>query len=218
MRRVTQPYPGKSSSRLGMLVAALLAVALMAGLLAVALATGILQFQPPGGEQALLSPSPEVPPTEGSSPTVSVQPEPTAEPSPQASPTAPASPTAEPSPTARPTPGGIHTVRSGETLSTIGDLYGVRWEDIAAANELEQPFTIHIGQKLQIPLPPESTPGPLTHIVQSGETITSIAELHDVDPTELAEANEIENWDLIFVGQELIIPGTGPEASPSPRP
>jgi hypothetical protein len=49
-------------------------------------------------------------------------------------------------------PGGTtHTVRSGETLYSIGQLYGVSWQSIAAANNISEPYTIYVGQVLIIP-------------------------------------------------------------------
>jgi LysM repeat protein len=112
-------------------------------------------------------------------------------------------------------PGGTHIVQPGETLFSIGLLYGVPYLEIAAANELENPDMLRVGQELIIPIPASVTPPPGVHVVQSGESITSIAELYDVSPTDLADLNGIENWDLIFVGQHLLIPGLA-EPTPSP--
>ena len=144
------------------------------------------------------------------------------------SPTAGGLPTAGPSvtPTATPTPGpsagGTHVVAPGESLSTIGDLYGVPWLQIAQANNIPEPYVIQVGQELIIPVgaPPTNEPG--THIVQPGESIISIADLYGIDPTVLADANDIADWNLIFVGQALVIPDssattvTSPSASPTP--
>jgi serine/threonine protein kinase len=63
----------------------------------------------------------------------------------------------------------------------------------------------------------DEAPPSLVFAHAPGESITSIAELYDVDPTDLADLNGIENWDLIFVGQHLLIPGLA-EPSPSPEP
>lgn len=49
------------------------------------------------------------------------------------------------------TGGAVHVVNSGETLYAIGRLYGVRPNDIAAANSLAQPESIRVGQRLTIP-------------------------------------------------------------------
>ncbi|HUG48517.1 MAG TPA: LysM domain-containing protein [Candidatus Limnocylindria bacterium] len=205
-------YVGGGPSRMSLVVTALLVIALMATLLALALATGILEFRGPGGGQAVVSPSPgrtaSLPPAATSSPSS----EPTESPSPAASP----SPSPSAGATAQATPGGIHVVQPGESLFSIGLLYGVPWGEIAAANEITAPELLQVGQELIIPLPASLSPPPNVHIVQAGESITSIAQLYDVSPTDLADANNIEDWDLIFVGQQLIIPGIDGGESPAP--
>jgi murein DD-endopeptidase MepM/ murein hydrolase activator NlpD len=44
-----------------------------------------------------------------------------------------------------------HVVRAGETLSRIGEAYGVPYEKIARANDIDDPSRIRIGQRLLIP-------------------------------------------------------------------
>jgi LysM repeat protein len=46
-----------------------------------------------------------------------------------------------------------HTVGKGDTLSEIGQKYGVAWRDIFEANrdQLDDPDKIQVGQKLRIP-------------------------------------------------------------------
>jgi LysM repeat protein len=200
---------------MSLIVVVLLVIALMAALLAAALAMGILEFRAPGGGQAVVSPTPGQVATEA--PTES--PDPSPEPSPEPATAAPATPAPAPGEaTAQPSPGGVHVVQAGESLFSIGQLYGVPWGEIAAANEIENPDLLSVGQELIIPVAASFSPPPGVHVVQTGESISSIAELYDVTPTDLAEANGIENWDLIFVGQQLNIPGRAPARSPSPEP
>jgi LysM repeat protein len=49
--------------------------------------------------------------------------------------------------------GDTYTVRSGDTLSEIGQKHGVAWRDIFEANrdQLDDPDKIRPGQKLRIP-------------------------------------------------------------------
>ena len=49
--------------------------------------------------------------------------------------------------------GTTYTVRSGDTLSGIGQKYGVSWQDIFEANRdiLDNPDVIKPGQELRIP-------------------------------------------------------------------
>lgn len=44
-----------------------------------------------------------------------------------------------------------YTVRSGDTLSEIGERFGVEQSDIAELNDLENPELIYPGQVLKIP-------------------------------------------------------------------
>ncbi|MCD6290188.1 MAG: LysM peptidoglycan-binding domain-containing protein [Anaerolineae bacterium] len=111
----------------------------------------------------------------------------------------------------------IHIVRSGETLSTIAQQYGVAVEDIVQANHLQNPNAIYVGQKLRIPKPGASgsaaTPNaPGVHIVQPGETLSSIAEQYGVTPQDIARASGIGVDDILHVGQRLTIPGQAPSA------
>jgi LysM repeat protein len=72
------------------------------------------------------------------------------------------------------------------------------------------------------PVPPSATPtitqtlepsltptpeGPLTYIVELGDTLSSIAEQFGVDVFLLMAANDITDPDQVFVNDELIIPG-----------
>ncbi len=55
------------------------------------------------------------------------------------------------------------------------------------------------------------------HVVQSGETLQTIAWSHGLDTGDLARWNRLENPDLIFVGQSLsLIPGGAPQTRPVP--
>lgn len=44
-----------------------------------------------------------------------------------------------------------HKVEAGETVSSIAALYGISWLDIVEANNLKQPYTLQIDQRLCIP-------------------------------------------------------------------
>ena len=199
-----------SRSRLSLLTAALLTVALLTGAVALAIAAGLLELPGGGPFAGVGSATPSPTATEPDQPfPTRTDTEPT-----EAPPTITPSPSAEPTPEPDPTPGGVHVVQSGETLSLIAELYGVPWQLIAEANEIADPDQIFVGQQLTIPLPGQSGSDGGVHFVQAGETIFDIALLFDVSASDLADANELENWDLIYVGQRLIIPGREQESAP----
>ena len=54
-----------------------------------------------------------------------------------------------------------------------------------------------------------------THTVARGETLTSIAKMHNVTVSELEKVNHIENDRKLQIGQTLILPSSATSSSPS---
>jgi N-acetylmuramoyl-L-alanine amidase len=109
----------------------------------------------------------------------------------------------------------VHTVKTGETLFSIGRLYNVNPYAIAAANNIPYPYVIYPGQQLTIPTgatPPGPTPPPPSgqcryrHTVRPGDNLFRISLAYGVPMTAIASANGIVNYNLIFAGQTLCIP------------
>ena len=135
-------------------------------------------------------------------------------------------------------PGQIfYTVRSGYTVSRLAVRYGSTTEAIIQANGLDSSALIFIGQGLIIPVrivPATETPtldasvtetepgsgGDVsgnTYVVQPGDTLNSIARQFNTTVGALIQLNGIANPNQIFVGQTLILPGTG-GVNPTPTP
>ncbi|MDJ0754892.1 MAG: LysM peptidoglycan-binding domain-containing protein [Ardenticatenaceae bacterium] len=53
---------------------------------------------------------------------------------------------------------------------------------------------------------------PTTHVVQAGETLSYISRIYGVPLDQLRQVNNLQYSDLIFVGQELIIPARPADA------
>lgn len=70
--------------------------------------------------------------------------------------------------------------------------------------------------------PPSDTPtpsGPVTYLVEIGDSLTSIAEQFEIDLLVLMAYNNLTDPNAIFVGQELLIPAPGTElATATPLP
>src|SRR5690606_2608561 len=117
-------------------------------------------------------------------------------------------------------------VRSGENLFRIALTYGTTVDALAAANGIVNPAQIYAGQVLIIPGPTGPAPAPSgayspapapavptaaggVHIVQRGETLARIAALYGVSWPDLAATNGILSPNLIYAGQQLVIPAGG---------
>lgn len=109
-----------------------------------------------------------------------------------------------------------HVVQAGENLYRISLRYGVDMGELARANGITDTSRIFSGQVLIIP--GISTPDsgdvvenpliagtPTIHIVQPGETLSSIARLYNVTLDQLMQSNSISNPNRIERGQELTV-------------
>lgn len=103
-------------------------------------------------------------------------------------------------PKPQPGPGPIQwLVETGETLGQVQAYYnGPSVAQIAAANGIQNPDQIQVGQMLTIP-------GPLSWIVDPGDTLSSIAAYYVVSVEYLMRLNGITNPDRIQVGQVIKI-------------
>jgi LysM repeat protein len=76
---------------------------------------------------------------------------------------------------------GTHTVAAGENLYRIGLLYGVSWLDLAAANNIDDPANLTVGQVLVIPGPDDTVEEAVA------EEATESAASEEVTESEAAE-------------------------------
>lgn len=113
--------------------------------------------------------------------------------------------------------GEVHVVTAGDTLSGIAHRLGVAIADLVAANGLDDPDRIIVGQSLRLTAPPPvttTTRPAQTHTVVAGDTLGLIAARYGVSVRSLAERNGIDDVDLITIGDRLVIDGDGtPEPS-----
>lgn len=122
-----------------------------------------------------------------------------------------------------------HPVVSGDTLDSIAKQYGTTRKEIADLNGLKAPYTIYAGRTLKLPVQsrsdsidakpvdnsqPSSIPSAL-YIVKRGDVLSTIAQAHGISTSDLAKSNNIRINDIIYTGQELIIPDKSKPQIPS---
>ncbi|MEZ4635904.1 MAG: LysM peptidoglycan-binding domain-containing protein [Caldilineaceae bacterium] len=107
----------------------------------------------------------------------------------------------------------IYVVQPGDSLMSIALKFDVSTNEIVAANTLEDPDSVFVGQELIIPgrqvevpatpVPPQ----PFEYVIQAGDTLFSIAQKFDVAAQEIIDANAIPDPDNLIQGRVLVIPG-----------
>ncbi len=100
-----------------------------------------------------------------------------------------------------------YTVQAGDTLSEIGENYGVSYIQIAELNNIDDPNLIYPGQVLIIPGSSDSSQSYINYTVKSGDTLWDIAEKYLGSGTRYNEIQETNNLsgDIIYPGQILKI-------------
>ncbi len=127
------------------------------------------------------------------------------------------SPLPTPTPTPIPSSGFYYTVRAGDTLYSIAWRFGTTVQAIVQANGIINPNLIFYGQVLWIPSGSGGPTGSTIYIVQRGDTLYSIARRFGTTYQALAALNGLRSPYTIYVGQRLIISGSGTLPPPSSR-
>lgn len=129
---------------------------------------------------------------------------------------APASP---PTPAASKPPASATSVvvAQGDTLSAIGQRFGVSVDSLISANHLTPDGLITIGQKLVIPggsgaASPQRAAAPAASVttvtVNDGDTLSAIAARYGVSVQAIVSLNGLDSPDNIRAGQTLKVPGS----------
>jgi lysozyme len=142
---------------------------------------------------------------------VEVKPAPVANPAPVVAKPAPvvAKPEHKPAPKPAPKPKKApkpttYTVKSGDALVEIAAKFGLTVEKLQKWNGIPNPNMIYAGQVLKL-VATKSTASrkPVTHTVQSGETLISIADKFKTTVRSLQKLNKISDVDKIKADQVL---------------
>ncbi len=106
-----------------------------------------------------------------------------------------------------------YVVGWGDTLNSIAQRYGTTVAAIVEANGVSNPNFIYVGQTLSIPRTNSVPTGDSSvYVVQSGDTLSTIAARHGTTVNQLVQMNGLSNPNFIVVGQRLAVP-QGTEAS-----
>ena len=121
-----------------------------------------------------------------------------------------------------------YTVKQGETLSELAERYGTSVQRLMELNNLGSAQDLWAGSRIQVPVTrtaaapkpkPAVNKNATQHKVQSGETLSVIAQRYGVSMQNLIAINNISNPNQVEVGQTLKLRGTAkPVAKPATKP
>ncbi|QIX58942.1 hypothetical protein HCY95_01381 [Limosilactobacillus fermentum] len=94
-------------------------------------------------------------------------------------------------------------VQAGDTLSSIANKFGTTVSNLVSINHISNPNVIYVGQKIYVG---EASQGQSNaYTVQSGDTLSGIADKFGTTWQNLAQKNGLANPNVIYVGQTLVI-------------
>lgn len=113
---------------------------------------------------------------------------------------------------------GTYTVKPGDSLSKIARGQGCSVEALAKANGIKLSAIIQPGQILKVPGSAVSATVDGSHIIQPGDTFSSISRQYGVPLESLMAANPGLNPKTLKPGQKVLLAGASkpPAADPSP--
>ena len=110
-----------------------------------------------------------------------------------------------------------YVVVSGDTLGGIASRFGISLDELLAASGLTADSTLQVGQEIQVPaggsaveeVEEVTTPPPsgTSYVVESGDTLGSIAARFGIGLDSLLAANGLTVDSIVEVGRTLTIPG-----------
>lgn len=123
-------------------------------------------------------------------------------------------------------PAGVHVLASGETLYGVARKYGVSLGELQAANDIDNPGKVRVGQKLRIPgakrsaeraiaqaaggknpsgsLGKRKSGGSKTYVVKANDSLWNIARQYNVSVDDLKRWNDVDERSL-RVGATLVV-------------
>ena len=129
-----------------------------------------------------------------------------------------------------------HRIRSGETLASVAERYGVSADSIAQLNGMNSNQKLRAGRSLLVPPTaaitvaaaaaapppapkPEATPAsgsaPSVYVVRRGDSIEEISKKTGLAQTDILKINNLKNPNYIFEGQKLQLASVTPSPAPT---
>ena len=99
-----------------------------------------------------------------------------------------------------------HEVQKGESIWSISQKYHISKNNLLSINNINENDILSIGQIIKIPQMFSKDDNYLVHYVKKGETLWSISRKYNIQVNSIITINNLNNSDLISVGQSINIP------------
>ena len=102
----------------------------------------------------------------------------------------------------------VYQVQNGDTLASVASKLGMSVSELASLNGLMVSAILVPGQYIIVPNNSGNEYFDM-YVIQKGDTIYELARKFNTDPTSLLRLNGLNNTDVIYPGDEILVPKNG---------
>lgn len=103
----------------------------------------------------------------------------------------------------------IYQVQNGDTLASVASKFGISAENLSNLNGIMVGSILNPGDYIVVPKVQMENPYFVEYTVKKGDSIYELARRENVDPSQLLKLNGLNETDIIYVGQKIMLPRKG---------
>lgn len=103
----------------------------------------------------------------------------------------------------------IYQVKNGDTLASVASDFGISVDNLSNLNGIMVGSVLNPGDFIVVPKKQEDNPYFMEYVVKKGDNVYAIAKAINVNPSFLLRLNGLNDSDIIYPGQKIMIPRSG---------
>lgn len=103
----------------------------------------------------------------------------------------------------------IYQVKNGDTLASVANSFGISVEMLSNLNGIMVGSVLNPGDFIVVPKRQMQNPYFMDYIVKKGDSIYGIAREYNISPSQLLKLNGLNENDMIYPNQKIILPRKG---------
>ena len=103
----------------------------------------------------------------------------------------------------------IYQVQNGDTLASVASKFGMSAENLSNLNGIMVGSILNPGDYIVVPKVQMENPYFVEYTVKKGDSIYELARRENVDPNQLLRLNGLNETDIIYAGQKIMLPRKG---------
>lgn len=103
----------------------------------------------------------------------------------------------------------IYQVKNGDTLASVASNFGISANNLSNLNGIMVGSVLTPGDFIVVPKSQVGNPYFMEYVVKKGDNVYAIAKANNVNPSHLLRLNGLNDTDIIYPGQKIMVPRSG---------